>query len=270
MYTLGTEKVGNTTFTKLALPTHWPDTCTAYRVEHPPSGLDAVLAYWHHIHGVGIGGTRKWPYSSLGEQLNSALHLSQGMAHKLALANLPMDGFKAVINANKLKNWLQALEAHANALNHLANNGHVAYTGEDMRVTVDDIVHMSQFTGYIAGLKDPSIFTAQGLIRAMQAGWEYLHGTNSLKGVVVGIRGLGHVGRPLAKQLLEDHGAIIWGWDINQDRRNKARELGVKLYNNAMCKKGVDIASPCAAQFSITPPLPWEDAGEQDPDDSGE
>jgi len=62
-----------------------------------PSGLQAIVATYSTARGPAFGGCRYWQYASDHEAFNDALRLSQGMAFKNALADLPFGGSKAVI-----------------------------------------------------------------------------------------------------------------------------------------------------------------------------
>ena len=76
----------------------------------PESGLRAIIA----IHssapfGISGGGCRMWPYASDGEALRDVLRLSRAMSYKLALADMPAGGAKAVVIGDPTKDKSEAL-----------------------------------------------------------------------------------------------------------------------------------------------------------------
>src|SRR5262245_52938603 len=76
----------------------------------PASGLRAIVAI-HSTVPVGIagGGCRMWPYASEEDALTDALRLSKAMTYKLALANLPAGGAKAVVIGDPATDKSEAL-----------------------------------------------------------------------------------------------------------------------------------------------------------------
>src|SRR4051812_38480439 len=63
----------------------------------PATGLRAVVAVHSTVLGPGLGGTRFRPYPNGDDALTDVLRLSRGMTYKMAAADLPLGGGKAVI-----------------------------------------------------------------------------------------------------------------------------------------------------------------------------
>ena len=199
------------------------------------------------------GGTRFYNYSSEFDALIDVLRLSEGMSRKNAVANVKMGGSKCVIIGDpatqKTKEILTAYGEFVESL-----NGKVG-TGEDMNVNEEDVKIMAQktkFTRLMRGGKRnigilPTLPTARGVFRGMQAGAKEIWGDKSLKGKKVIVQGIGGVGYALCKWLYED-GAIIIVSDINEETLLRAKnEFGASIVSpeeifNVEC----EVFSPCA------------------------
>ena len=170
------------------------------------SGLRAIIAIHDRTLGPALGGCRRWSYASEAEALEDVLRLSEGMTWKNALAGLPLGGGKAVIMADsdagdRGRQW----RAFAEAVDMLG--GHYI-TAQDVGVSAGDIVEVSRFTRYAAGVdrrtgrpNDPSPMTALGVFHGIQAAVDYRLGQSDLKGVRVLVQGLGNVGTALCRHL---------------------------------------------------------------------
>jgi len=218
------------------------------------SGLTAIIAL-HSTHlGPGAGGTRFWHYPDAKDAMRDALRLSRGMSYKNAMAGLPMGGGKAVIlaNADRAKS-AEMLAAFGDAVNAL---GGKYVTAEDVGISEEDMVAVSQRTKFVSGLPakdddaaggDPGPFTAMGIYHGIKAAVKYKLGKDSVSGVHVAIQGTGSVGSGVARLLAND-GAKLTVSDIHADRAQAlATELGGEFADpEAVMSIACDVFSPNA------------------------
>ncbi len=218
------------------------------------SGLTAIIAL-HSTHlGPGAGGTRFWHYPEPKDAIRDALRLSRGMSYKNAMAGLPMGGGKAVILADaKGTKTPDMLEAFGDAVNGLGGR---YVTAEDVGISVEDMVAVSQRTDFVSGLPvsgedaaggNPGPFTAMGIFHGIKAAVKYKLGKDSVSGVHVAIQGTGSVGGGVAR-LLAHEGAKLTLSDIHEDRAKAlASELGGEFAApDAVMSVSCDVFSPNA------------------------
>lgn len=213
------------------------------------TGLKCIAAVHDTTLGPACGGTRFWNYDCEKDAIYDVLRLSRGMTLKNAAAGLKVGGGKAVIigDPKKLKSE-EFFKAYGRFINSL---GGIYYTAEDVNISTNDIDIVNTVTPYVMGTSsisgDPSPFTARGVFVGMKAGANIVFGSDSLKGKVVAIQGLGSVGMRLA-EMLHDEGAILKVTDINQDAIDKA----VKNLNatyiplDEIVSTDCDVFAPCA------------------------
>lgn len=193
--------------------------------------LDAI--FWAFVHdtrrGLSQGGLRFQHYTTLAEVLVDGLRLSQGMTRKNALAGLHWGGGKGIMT-------LPAPYTHPSQFapgperqryfeaygRFVASLGGIYYTAEDVGTNTPDmaaIQSQNRFTTCIpahhGGSGNPSPFTARGVLRAMQAAWQAISGSEQLQGVRVAVQGTGNVGAPLIRYL-DDLGAQVLVTDVNR------------------------------------------------------
>ena len=218
------------------------------------SGLTAIIAL-HSTHlGPGAGGTRFWHYPDAKDAMRDALRLSRGMSYKNAMAGLPMGGGKAVIlaNAGRAKSP-EMLAAFSDAVNALDGK---YVTAEDVGISEEDMVAVSQRTKFVSGLPakdagaaggDPGPFTAMGIYHGIKAAVKHKLGKDSVSGVHVAIQGTGSVGGGVARLLAND-GAKLTVSDIHADRAQAlATELGGEYADpDAVMSVACDVFSPNA------------------------
>ena len=215
------------------------------------SALEDALhgAFVHRTcRGQGQGGTRFWSYQRFGDLLNDGVRLSKGMTHKNALAGLWWGGGKGVISRPERgdvrdPDQRQALFNEYGAFISSLRGCYI--TAEDVGTNTTDMANIADQTRFITcipkergGSGNPSSATALGVVRGMEAAFDYLEGLResqgsgkgrpasraegaSLKGKHVVVQGVGHVGEVIVTLLLEA-GASVLATDINEER---AREL---------------------------------------------
>lgn len=223
-------------------------------VHHRASGLVAIIAV-HSTHlGPAAGGTRFWHYADDAGAMRDALRLSRGMSYKNAMAGLPMGGGKAVILADPHHTKTpEMLAAFGDAVEGLGGR---YVTAEDVGITEEDMVAVSQRTAHVSGLPatgessaggDPGPFTAMGIYLGIKAAVAHKLGKNSLSGVHVAVQGTGSVGGGTARLLAKD-GAKLTLADIHAERAGAlAQELGADVVaSEAIMGIACDVFSPNA------------------------
>jgi leucine dehydrogenase len=223
--------------------------------DDPKTGLRAVIAIHSTHRGPAAGGTRFWHYADQQAALTDALRLSRGMSYKNAMAGLPAGGGKAVILADgKYSKPRELLDAFARAVDSLGGR---YITAQDVGMSEDDMVTLSQNTRHVAGLPgqggDPGPYTARGVYLGVKAAAKRALGTDDVRGVRIAIQGVGSVGGGLARYLAAD-GAKLTLADVNADRAAAlAAELGAQtVASDAILAVEADIFSPCALGAILT------------------
>lgn len=225
------------------------------------AGLQAIIAVHNTNLGPALGGCRMWTYADSSEALNDVLRLSKGMTYKAAMANLALGGGKSVIIGNprtqKTPEMMSAMGEF------VASLGGKYFTAEDSGIAVSDLKIMSQHSDYIAGIHakyhyageqadgNPAPSTAYGVFVGLKSSVEF--GLNqSLKGVRVGIQGMGHVGYRLAEHLHRE-GAELFVADIFPEGVDKAvSNLGaIAVSPEEIMSLDVDVLAPCALGATV-------------------
>jgi leucine dehydrogenase len=213
--------------------------------------LHAIIAI-HSTHlGPACGGIRAYPYTSFDQALTDVLRLAKGMTYKSAVAETGTGGAKSVLILNKLyPKSEEMLLAFADAVNAFKGR---YYGGEDMGITPADLLIMHQLTPYVVGLTipgssgDPSVFTARGAYRGIQAVCQKLWKNSSVRGKKIAIQGLGSVGMKLIQHLFWA-GAHLIVTDVNpslvEEAINRWGATGVA--SDQIFQVECDIFSPCA------------------------
>ena len=225
----------------------------------PSSGLRAIIAIHNTALGPALGGCRMYPYKNEEDALIDVLRLSRGMTYKASIANLNLGGGKAVIIADPEKDKSEVLLRSFGKFVDSLNGKYI--TAEDVGMSVHDMEYIRMETEYVTGIKramggsgDPSILTALGLYVGMQAALKKKLNILNMKGLKVGVQGLGKVGYYLCNHL-KDAGAEIYGYDVDKDRLNKAIEdFGlIPISNDELLSMDLDIFSPCALGAIVNP-----------------
>jgi valine dehydrogenase (NAD+) len=226
----------------------------------PASGLRAIIALHSTALGPGLGGTRFYPYASTDEALRDVLNLSRGMTYKNALAGLDLGGGKAVIIGDPATaKTEQLLRAYGRFVQSL--NGRYL-TACDVGTFSEDMDHIARECDYVTGRTvahggagDSSVLTAYGVFQGMRASAEATWGEPTLAGRVVGIAGVGKVGRHLVRHLTED-GADVVVTDVNAEAVLRVREehpaTRVVTSTEALLAERLDVYSPNALGGALT------------------
>lgn len=219
--------------------------------ENESSGMRAIISV-HNLHrGPACGGIRLLPYANRAEALEDVLRLSKGMSYKSALANIGFGGGKSVIIADPKDKTPELFRDFAEFLNRFEGTYICA---KDMNITSADLKMVKNHTKHVLGIEgepgsggDPSPVTARGIVRAMEATWNHLTGTRSLKGARVALQGVGYVGYGVAEYIAEA-GGKLWITDVDQKALTRAqKELGATVVApEAIYDVECDIFSPNA------------------------
>lgn len=211
------------------------------------SGLKAIIA----IHrpgpkGRALGGCRMVDYATEEDALKDVLRLSKGMTWKAAVAGLPLGGAKAVILGDPAKDKSPALfHAMAHAIEGLGGR---YITSVDVGIGGADVAEMQKITRHAVGANaaDPSPMTSLGVFVGVKAAAAH-RGMTDLKGVRVGVLGVGKVGYGLAEYLHKEGAELIVA-DVNQQAVERAvNELGAKAVSlEAFLDEDMDVFSPNA------------------------
>ncbi|RMF73771.1 MAG: Glu/Leu/Phe/Val dehydrogenase [Acidobacteria bacterium] len=236
----------------------------------PRSGVLEGAFVHRTCRGQAAGGVRFWDYDSVAAFLTDGLRLARGMTHKNALAGLWWGGGKGVMARNSSPHGADpALRATIyEEYGRLVTAIRGCYvTAEDVGTSVDDMAAVFRTTRFttcipprLGGSGNPSVPTALGVVCGMEAALEHL-GLGSLAGRSVALQGLGHVGEPLARFLLERGVARIVGADLDaravervaalDPARVTARRVGPG--DASVLFEDVDIVAPCATGAVLGP-----------------
>lgn len=214
--------------------------------------LRAIVAIHDTTCGPALGGCRFKTYSNTEEALEDALRLAQGMTYKSVLADLPLGGGKSVIMAPQGDYDRTALfQAFGRMVDSLQGE---YITAMDMGTEVTDMDEIRKSTPYVTctstvtvGPSDPSVLTARGVFRGIQAACQYQRGNASLEGVRVGVQGIGHVGWHLCELLSEANAKLIVS-DMDAERLHEAeKQFGASVVKgDAIYAEPMDVFAPCA------------------------
>lgn len=186
------------------------------------AGLIAIIAIHSLILGPGLGGCRFLSYPSLDVALQDAIRLAKGMSYKAAISQVPYGGGKAVILKPSVINDKPAFfKSFSNFVNNL-NGDYITTMDSGLQMTDLDLI--ARYTPYITGhtkpdghSNDPAPYTAQGVLRGIEAAVKFKWQRQDLVDLHVAIQGIGNVGYLLAKMLLAK-GAKVTVCDIDLSR----------------------------------------------------
>jgi glutamate dehydrogenase/leucine dehydrogenase len=220
--------------------------------------------------GQGAGGARYWRYDTMEAYLRDGLRLARGMTHKNALAGLWWGGGKGVMSRGTGLGSAdpaarrRIYEEYGEFITSLQG---CYVTAEDVGTSVEDMAAVFSRTRFttcippaLGGSGNPSVPTARGVVRGMEAALRHL-GRGTLAGKTVAIQGLGHVGEPLIGFLAERGVRKVIGSDIDPGRRELAQrfpalDLEIRIVergDNSILAEPADIVAPCATGGILNP-----------------
>ncbi|MEZ6036641.1 MAG: Glu/Leu/Phe/Val dehydrogenase dimerization domain-containing protein [Planctomycetota bacterium] len=217
----------------------------------PSCGLHALIAVHDTTLGPALGGLRMWNYASEDEAQFDVLRLAKGMSYKSAVAHTGLGGGKAVMIGDPKTIKSEALYLSMGRL--VDSLGGLYTTAEDVNTSIGDLEIIRRATKYVTGLSresggsgNPSPYTAYGVFLGVRAALGQAFGDDSPKGRTIAVQGVGAVGGPLAKRLL-DAGATVYVTDRNEQRVADLVAQGAKAVPEAeIMSMPCDLYAPCA------------------------
>lgn len=214
-----------------------------------------VVAIHSSVLGPATGGTRLRSYPDLDAVIEDALRLSEGMTYKYAVAGFPRGGGKAVLAC---RTDLPAADRSVLLRSYgllLRDLGGQFQTGPDVGTSSEDMDIIAQTgapyvfsrTPAAGGAGSSGPYTALGVLAGIEVACQHVFGDSSLRGRSVLIQGLGGVGAPLAKHLLEAD-AVVMVSDPRPDARaafGRAPDIRV-VEPQDVYSTPCDVFSPCA------------------------
>ena len=204
--------------------------------------------------GPAGGGTRMKTYVAPADALADAMRLSAAMTLKMAAVDMPFGGGKAVL---AIPAWIGGEERRGLLLRYadlVASLRGTFNTGPDVNTSVADMDVIGERCQYVfcrsierGGSGDPGPYTARGVFHGIAASVRHVFASDSLKGHVVFVQGVGDVGAPLAEQLASA-GAHVLVSDVAAERvRSLADRIGARVIPPEEAL-GVecDVYAPCA------------------------
>lgn len=198
--------------------------------------------------GPGLGGTREYKWESDAAMLEDNFLLAVGMENKSLFHGLPYAGGKVCV---ELVSGADVEKAYTTLAHFVGSFDGALVTTEDMNT---DPFRMSIMHAVIpdlilgrpindGGSGDPSPYTASGVIASIEAWARVAAGRSDLESTSVYVKGVGHVGEPVVRGLIE-RGATVIVSDISPDRiepwRGRVRVVNVDDPVEA------DVFCPCA------------------------
>lgn len=215
------------------------------------TGLAAIIAIHNTVLGPGMGGTRFWNYVSEEEAVMDVLRLSRGMTFKNSIAGLNAGGGKAVIIGDPTIKSEALLRRFGRFIESLSGR---YVTAEDVGMNARDMEFIGMETAHATGgpeltggSGDPSPVTAYGVYMGIKAAAKKTYGSDDLKGKVIFVQGVGHVGSQLVKLLVKENADVLIS-DINKEKADHiASQYQVKVVEPmSELDFPMDIYSPCA------------------------
>ncbi|TMF35250.1 MAG: Glu/Leu/Phe/Val dehydrogenase, partial [Chloroflexi bacterium] len=209
--------------------------------------------------GPACGGTRLKTYPDLADAMADAMKLSTAMTLKMAVADMPFGGGKAVLAVPATLSEGQRHDLILRYADLVASLGGSFQTGPDINTSIADMDLISERCPYVVcrsvergGSGDPGKYTARGVFHGIRASVNKAFGSPELECRTVLVQGVGDVGSRLAEQLAAA-GARVLVSDVAQDRVQRlvaaidAKPVPVEETIGTKC----DVYSPCALGGSL-------------------
>jgi leucine dehydrogenase len=182
------------------------------------------------------------------------MRLSEAMTLKMAAADVPFGGGKAVLAVPSLPEGAERRRLLLRYAELAASLGANFQTGPDMNTTTADMDVIAERHPYVfcrteerGGSGDPGPSTARGVFHGIRATVSHVLGSPDLDGRVVLVQGVGDVGARLAEQLA-DAGARVLIADIDTQRAEAlAGRIGAEVITpDQAIGTDCDVYAPCA------------------------
>jgi leucine dehydrogenase len=219
-----------------------------------PSGAWMFVCVHSTVRGPAGGGTRMRVYPTPAEGLADAMRLSRAMTMKLAVADAPFGGGKAVLAVPALPQGPERRELllrYGELVDSLAGTFR---TAADMNTSPADLDVIAERCAYVygrseqsGGAGDSGRGTARGVFHGIRACLRHADGSDDLHGCTVLVQGLGSVGARLAAHLAEA-GADVLVSDVDAARAEEAaRRLDAHVVPpDDVVVTPCDVLAPCA------------------------
>ena len=219
-----------------------------------PSGAWMFVCIHSTVRGPAAGGTRLRVYPQPADGLADAMRLSGAMSRKLAVAQLPFGGGKAVLAVPELPDGVLRRELLLRYGDVVASLGGTYRTAADMNISPADLDVVAERAPHVygrsvdrGGAGDSGRGTARGVFHGIRACLEHVYGTEDMSGRSILVQGVGSVGRVLAV-LLAEAGAHVFVSDVaERAARDVARTVGGEVVAaDEAIEVPCDVYSPCA------------------------
>ena len=231
----------------------WDGEETVVRFDEP-SGSWMFVGVHSTVLGPGMGGTRMKTYAEPADGLRDVLRLSSAMTSKMAMASVPLGGGKAVLAVPEIPQGSDRRELLLR-YGDLVESLHGTYiTACDMNTGPPDMDVIAERSSSVLGRSEANggsgtsaPNTAIGVFHGVRAAVAHAFGSDDLERRTVAVQGVGAVGGPLSRMLVEA-GARVTLADLDDVR---AKELGEELGADVVPADGIaevecDVFSPCA------------------------
>lgn len=223
------------------------------------SGLKAVVAIHNTQLGPALGGCRCIEYPNTEAAVIDAIRLAQGMTYKAAITHLPLGGGKMVVlKPKKIPDHNAFFKAIGRFVNTLGGRYITAVDSgtsvEDMDIVATETPHVTSTSRGDFSVADPSLLTAQGVMRGIEAAVYFKLKRDTLKNLHVTIQGVGHAGYHLAKYL-HTQGVRLTIFDINRAAMDRCvQEFNAATVPDlaALLQTPADVFAPSALGGIIT------------------
>lgn len=225
-----------------------------------PSGTWMFVCVHSTVRGPAGGGTRMRVYDTPADGLRDGMRLSQAMTRKMAVADAPFGGGKAVLAVPALPEGderRRLLLRYGELVQSL--NG-TYRTAADMNTSVADLDVIAERCSFVygrseenGGAGDSGPGTARGVFHGIRATVGHVYGTADLTGRSVLVQGVGSVGARLARQLAEA-GATVLVSDVAPGAAPAlAAEIGAEVVApEAVIGTECDVYAPCAVGATLS------------------
>ncbi len=219
-----------------------------------PTGAWMFIAVHSSVLGPAMGGTRMKSYAEPADGLRDVMRLSAAMTSKMAMAEVPLGGGKAVLAVAEIPDGAPRRELMLR-YGDLVESLHGTYwTACDMNTSSADMDVIAERASTVFGRTEAAggsgtsaPDTAIGVFHGVRATVAHAFGSDALTGRRVTIQGVGAVGEPLARRLAQA-GARLTLSDVDEPR---AKELAHELDCETVSAEDVlevecDVFAPCA------------------------
>jgi leucine dehydrogenase len=207
--------------------------------------------------GPAGGGTRLRVYPTPADGLADAMRLSGAMTRKMAVADMPLGGGKAVLAVPKLPEGEARRRLLLRYGRLVESLGGTYRTAGDMNITPADLDVVSETCRWVLGSTgrggDSGRGTARGVLHGIRASVEHIFGSPDLEGRRVVVQGVGAVGHDLARQLAEAGARVIVA-DVDEEHAGRvAAEIGGGMIPaHDVLATECDVYAPCAVGGTLS------------------